>query len=43
MLTLGSEPIKNEGAGPKLPGWIKYYLRFVLPVLILIIFITGLI
>ena len=33
----------NEGAGPKLPGWIKYYLRFVLPVLILIIFITGLI
>ncbi|RKM61392.1 sodium-dependent transporter [Butyrivibrio sp. CB08] len=33
----------NTGEGTKMPVWIKYYLRFVLPVLILIIIINGLV
>ena len=34
----------NKGKGIKMPSsrWMKYYLRFVLPVLILVIFIQGL-
>ncbi len=33
----------NTGEGTKMPRWIKNYLRFVLPVLILIIIINGLV
>ncbi len=33
----------NRGRGMKLPGWMKGYLQFVLPVLILIILVRGLI
>ncbi|MDD6188001.1 MAG: sodium-dependent transporter [Clostridiales bacterium] len=33
----------NTGSGLRLPRWLKNYLRFVLPVLIIIIFIQGLI
>lgn len=33
----------NTGAGIKLKKWLKPYLQFVLPVLILIILIQGLI
>ena len=33
----------NKGSGIKLPMWLKYYFRFVLPFLILIILVTGLI
>ena len=32
----------NTGLGIKIPTWMKYYFRFVLPILILIIFIQGL-
>ena len=32
----------NTGKGMKIAGWMKYYFRFVLPVLILIILIEGL-
>ena len=32
----------NTGAGTKFPGWIRYYLIFVLPVLIIIVFLQGL-
>ena len=32
----------NTGKGLKVQGWMKYYLRFVLPVLILVILIEGL-
>lgn len=31
----------NTGRGLKIAGWIKYYFRFALPVLILIILIQG--
>lgn len=31
----------NEGKGLKFPGWTKGYLKYVLPVLILIIFVMG--
>ena len=33
----------NTGKGAKIAGWMKYYFRFVLPVLILIILIQGLV
>ncbi len=33
----------NTGSGLKLPGWLKYYFLFVLPVLIVVIFVQGLI
>ena len=33
----------NTGAGAKLPEWLKYYFRWVLPVLILVILVQGLI
>ncbi|MBQ1474326.1 MAG: sodium-dependent transporter [Ruminococcus sp.] len=33
----------NTGKGFKIPNWMKYYFRYVLPVLVLIIFIQGLI
>lgn len=33
----------NTGKGLKIPGWMKYYFRFGLPVLVLIILIQGLI
>ena len=33
----------NTGEGTKMPHWIRNYLRFVLPVLILIIIINGLV
>ena len=33
----------NTGDGMKMPRWIKPYLQFVLPVLILVIIIQGLI
>ena len=33
----------NKGNGIKFPKWFKYYFKFVLPILILIIFVTGLI
>lgn len=33
----------NTGKGLKIPTWIKYYFRFGLPVLVLVIFIAGLI
>ena len=33
----------NTGAGAKVPEWMKYYFRYVLPLLILVIFIQGLI
>lgn len=33
----------NTGKGIKMPAWFKYYFRFVLPILILIILITGLV
>lgn len=32
----------NEGSGVKIPDWMKYYFRFVLPILILVILIQGL-
>lgn len=32
----------NTGEGVKLPSFLKYYFRFVLPVLIIILFLTGL-
>jgi NSS family neurotransmitter:Na+ symporter len=32
----------NEGSGVKIPNWMKYYFRFVLPILILVILIQGL-
>lgn len=32
----------NTGEGVKLPSFLKYYFRFVLPVLIFILFLTGL-
>ena len=32
----------NTGKGFKIPHWMKYYFRFGLPVLVLIIFIQGL-
>ena len=32
----------NTGKGMKLPSWLKYYFRFVLPVLIVIILVAGL-
>jgi NSS family neurotransmitter:Na+ symporter len=33
----------NEGTGLKIPNFFKYYFRFVLPILIIIILIQGLI
>ena len=33
----------NTGKGMKLPTWLKYYFRFILPVLIVIIFVAGLV
>jgi len=33
----------NTGNGVKIPKWIKYYFRFVLPILIIIIIIQGLV
>ncbi len=33
----------NTGKGLRLPGWLKSYFRFVLPVLILVILIQGLV
>ena len=33
----------NTGKGMKLPRWMKYYFRFILPVLILVILVSGLI
>ena len=33
----------NTGKGLKVKGWMKYYFRFVLPVLILVILVEGLI
>lgn len=33
----------NTGKGFKLPHWLKYYFRFVLPVLIIVIFVAGLV
>lgn len=33
----------NTGKGFKLPHWLKYYFRFVLPVLIVVIFVAGLV
>ena len=32
----------NKGKGLKIPHWFKYYFRFVLPILIFIVFINGL-
>ena len=32
----------NIGVGPKIAGWMKYYFRFILPILILVILIQGL-
>ena len=32
----------NHGSGMKLPRWLKPYLQFVLPILILIIMVQGL-
>ena len=32
----------NKGKGLKIPRWFKNYFRFVLPILILIIFVNGL-
>lgn len=31
----------NEGDGPKLPEWIYYYLKYVLPVIISVILLVG--
>ena len=33
----------NTGNGIKIPKWTKYYFRFVLPILIIIIIIQGLV
>ncbi|MCR5108336.1 MAG: sodium-dependent transporter [Lachnospiraceae bacterium] len=33
----------NTGKGMKLPGWFKYYLKYIFPILMLIIFISGII
>lgn len=33
----------NTGKGFKLPHWLKYYFRFVLPILIIVIFVAGLV
>ena len=33
----------NTGKGIKIPKWTKYYFRFVLPILIIIIIIQGLV
>lgn len=33
----------NTGKGPKMPRWLKPYFQFVLPILILVILISGLI
>ena len=32
----------NTGKGTKIPGWMKYYFRYVLPLLILVILVQGL-
>ena len=32
----------NQGAGPKVPAWCEPYLKFVLPVLILVLLFQGL-
>ena len=32
----------NTGKGAKIPGWMKYYFRYVLPLLILVILVQGL-
>ena len=32
----------NEGQGLRMPAWLKPYFQFVLPVLILVILISGL-
>ena len=31
----------NEGKGPKVPAWAENYLKFVLPVLIVLVFLQG--
>lgn len=33
----------NTGKGMKMPNWFKYYFRFVLPVLIVVILVVGLV
>ncbi|MDD4850842.1 MAG: sodium-dependent transporter [Gemmiger sp.] len=33
----------NTGSGPRIPHWLKYYFRFVLPVMILVILVQGLV
>ncbi|MEE0839377.1 MAG: sodium-dependent transporter [Acutalibacteraceae bacterium] len=33
----------NTGKGIKLPHWLKYYFRFVLPILIVVILVAGLV
>ncbi|MEE0946894.1 MAG: sodium-dependent transporter [Acutalibacteraceae bacterium] len=33
----------NTGKGTKLPHWLKYYFRFIVPVLIVVIFVAGLV
>lgn len=31
----------NEGAGPKVPAWVQNYLKFVLPLMIVVVFLQG--
>ena len=33
----------NTGEGMKIPGWMKHYFRWVLPVLVIVILVQGLI
>ena len=33
----------NTGKGLKLPGWMRPYMTFVLPVIILVVFVIGIV
>ena len=31
----------NQGQGPKIPKWMKYYMKYILPLIILAVFLIG--
>jgi len=33
----------NRGDGMKFPKWFRYYFRYVLPILLLAIFVSGMV
>jgi NSS family neurotransmitter:Na+ symporter len=33
----------NTGNGIKMAGWLKHYYRFIVPILIVVIFVVGII